>query len=190
MYEFSQFPSKEVQLKEGYLFVDDWLSTKRDANYITLHWTDGEKIILIDSRIYIKGSKHIGDHVLEMLDEARESGLEPKLLILHSLYTSVSCLKTLKKKGWHFFVKLKSDRLVGFNHSSRNYLSLKKTKIPSQGTVAYLRKYDLIKLFQTVDQEEHMQYWGTNVLDMDEKARECLTAIVSHKIRNTRCEWV
>ena len=116
---------KFIKLKKGCLIVDD---TTLDKPYsekigfvryhwsgkhhrsvkgivlITLLWTDGDKIIPVDFRIYDieKDEKTKNDHFCDMLDKANERGFEPKCVMFDTWYAGIKNLKAIKKKHCTF----------------------------------------------------------------------------------------
>ncbi len=67
---------------------------------------------------------------------------------------------------------MKSNRSV--NPDNTKNKPLKTIDIPPEGIVVHLKKYDFIKVFRKVSKKENMQYWATDMLDMDESEREDL----------------
>ena len=141
---------------------------------ITLLWTDGDKIIPVDFRIYDieKDGKTKNDHFCDMLDKAQERGFKPKCVLFDTWYASIKNLKAIKKKQWHFLTRLKSNRLV--NPDNTKNIPLETIDISPKGIVVHLKGYDFVKVFRIVSKDEDTQYWATNVLDMDESEREDL----------------
>jgi putative transposase len=141
---------------------------------VTLLWTDGNKIIPVDFRIYDidEDEKTKNDHFRDMLDKAKERGFEPKYVMFDIWYASIKNLKAIKKKQWHFLTRLKSNRLV--NPDNTKNIPLETIDIPPQGIVVHLKGYDFVKVFRIVSKNEDTQYWATDVLDMDESEREDL----------------
>ena len=56
----------------------------------TLVWTDGERIVAIDFRIYSPegDGKTKNDHVRELLDTAESRGFKPRFVLFDSWYSS------------------------------------------------------------------------------------------------------
>ncbi len=186
---------KFVMLKEGYLIVDDTTLDKlysekigfvrylwsgkhhrsvKGIGLVTLLWTDGNKILPVDFRIYNidEDEKTKNDHFLDMLDTAKERGFEPRFVMFDIWYASIKNLKAIRKKQWHFLTRLKSNRLA--NPDNTKNMPLETTDIPPQGIVVHLKGYDFVKVFRIVSKNEDTQYWATDVQDMDESEREDL----------------
>jgi IS4 transposase len=137
-------------------------------------WTDGNKILPIDFRIYNieEDNKTKNDHFLDMLDKAEERGFKPKYVMFDIWYASVKNLKAIRKKQWHFLTRLKSNRLV--NPDNTKNTRLETVEIPLEGIVVHLKEYGFVKVFRIVQTDGDTQYWATDVLDMDEPTRENL----------------
>lgn len=77
-------------------------------NLITLLWTDGERAVPCDYRIFDKDTdrKTKNDHFSEMLLEAHRRGFEPKLICFDSWYCALENLKLVRALGWHFLTRL------------------------------------------------------------------------------------
>ena len=186
---------KFVTLKAGFLIVDDTVLDKpysekigfvrhqwsgkhhrtvKGIGLVTMLWTDGNKILPIDFRIYNieEDNKTKNDHFLDMLDKAEERGFKPKYVMFDIWYASVKNLKAIRKKQWHFLTRLKSNRLV--NPDNTKNIRLETVDIPPEGIVVHLKEYGFIKVFRIVPTDEDTQYWATDVLDMDETTREDL----------------
>ncbi len=162
---------KFVTPKEGFLIVDDTVLDKpysekigfvrhqwsgkhhrtvKGIGLITLLWTDGNKILPIDFRIYNieEDNKTKNDHFLDMLDKAEERGFKPKYVMFDIWYASVKNLKAIRKKQWHFLTRLKSNRLV--NPDNTKNMRLETVEIPPEGIVVHLKEYGFIKVFRIV----------------------------------------
>jgi hypothetical protein len=186
---------KLVTPKEDYLIVDDttldkpyskkigfvryqWSGkhhrTVKGIGLVTLLWTDGNKILPVDFRIYDidEDEKTKNDHFRDMLDKAKERGFKPKFVMFDIWYASVENLKATRKKQWHFLTRLKSNRSV--NPDNTKNVPLEMIDTPPEGIVVHLKKYGFVKVFRIVSKKEDTQYWATNVLDMDESEREDL----------------
>ena len=186
---------KFVTLKAGFLIVDDTVLDKpysekigfvrhqwsgkhhrtvKGIGLVTMLWTDGNKILPIDFRIYNieEDNKTKNDHFLDMLDKAEERGFKPKYVMFDIWYASVKNLKAIRKKQWHFLTRLKSNRLV--NPDNTKNIRLETVEIPLEGIVVHLKEYGFVKVFRIVQTDGDTQYWATDVLDMDEPTRENL----------------
>ncbi len=83
----------------------------RGINLITLLWTDGDREIPVDSRVYSEAdgkSKH--DHSWEMLLMARGRGFAPKYVLFDGWYASLEDLKQVRGHGRNWLTRLKGNR--------------------------------------------------------------------------------
>ena len=89
-------------------------------NLITTLWTDGNKLIPCDFRVYDKpmgadgpfGGKDKNEHFRDMLTAAKERGFRPRYVVFDSWYTALENLKLIRSLGWHWFARMKGNRLV------------------------------------------------------------------------------
>jgi hypothetical protein len=86
----------------------------KGINLITLLWTDGDRIIPCDYRIYNKeqDGKTKNDHFSDMLLKAKNQGFEPSYVLFDSWYSGLENLKVIREYGWYWLTRLKSNRLV------------------------------------------------------------------------------
>jgi Transposase DDE domain len=88
--------------------------TVKGIGLITLVWTNGNVVLLINFRIYNidEDNKTKNDHFLDMIDKAQKRGFKPKYVMFDIWYASIKNLKAIRKKQCHFVTRLKSNRLV------------------------------------------------------------------------------
>ena len=114
-----------VQLRGGLLVLDDSTLDKHYAkkidlvgrhwsgkhkrvvwgiNLILMVWTDSDRVIPCDYRIYDKAKDDLtkNDHFLAMLREAKVRGFEPQCVAVDSWYSSLANLKAVRACGWTF----------------------------------------------------------------------------------------
>jgi len=182
---------EEVNLKDGILVLDDTTLDKpysnkidlvtyhwsgkhkkvvKGINLVTLLWTDGNKIIPIDYRIYNinKDGLTKNNHFLNMLKKAYERGFSPKYVVFDSWYGSLKNLKTIRKYNWKWITRLKSVRKVSIIGDKRNR-PISEVDIPNKGIKVHLRGYGWIKVFKIGDKEGSIKYIATNDLKSDKK---------------------
>jgi Transposase DDE domain len=137
-----------------------------------LLWTNGRAIIPVDFRIYDIESdcKTKNDHFHDMFRRAKERGFEPRLILFDSWYASVDNLKIIRKYGWHWLTRLKKNRLI--NPDNTKNIQIQEIKIPSEGRLVHLKAYGFIKVFKIVTEDDDIEYWATDVLEIDEAKRE------------------
>ena len=181
----------QVQLAAGVLVVDDSTLDKpyshfielvtrhwsgkhhavvKGINLVTLLWTDGDRAIPCDYRLYDKADELTkNDHFVAMLTTARVRGFQPRCVLFDGWYSSLANLKLVKSFTWRWLTRLKSNRLVNKNREGTR--ALKDTAIATSGTDVWLKGYGLVKVFKIVAPDGDIAYWATNDLAMTELER-------------------
>jgi len=141
-------------------------------NLITLLWTNGERTIPTDYRIFDKDTdgKTKNDHFAEMLMEAHNRGFSPKLVCFDSWYSSVENLKLVRALGWHFLTRLKSNRRV--NPDKTGLKPVSEIFISAAGRVVWLSGFGLVKVFRMVDTDGTAEHWATSLIEMNVEERQ------------------
>lgn len=183
---------QHVILKKGVLVLDDSTLDKlyaqhielvsrhwsgkhhaivKGINLITLLWTDGDRIIPCDYRIYNKeqDGKTKNDHFSDMLLKAKIQGFEPSCVLFDSWYSGLENLKTIRKYGWYWLTRLKSNRLV--NPDGKTNVPVSSVRTTETGKVVHLKGFGFIKLFGITSKDGTIEYWATSHLDMDDLKR-------------------
>ena len=135
-------------------------------NLITLLWTDGDRHVPVDYRLYDKAGDALtkNDHFQHLLAMAHERGFKPACVVFDSWYSGLENLKQIRSLSWTWLTRLKANRLV---NPERTGLQPVATVEPSpQGTVVHLKGYGLIRLFLIVASNGDREYWATNDLTM------------------------
>ena len=140
-------------------------------NLISLVWSDGERHIPCDYRLYDKENDGLtkNDHFQAMLSTAKIRGFEPECVLFDSWYSSLPNLKTIDRFGWLWLTQLKSNRLVNPDRSGNRPVS--QIDIAPQGTIVHLKGYGLIRVFKMVTPHGDIEYWATNHLQMTDLQR-------------------
>lgn len=141
-------------------------------NLITTLWTDGIAIVPVDYRIYYpeKDGKTKNDHFRDMLEEAKKRGFHPECVLFDSWYASIENLKLVRSLTWHWFTRLKSNRLVDPDHTFNRPVS--DVTIPPEGRVVHLRQYGFIRVFRVERGDGEIEYWATDIPDASESERK------------------
>jgi len=183
---------EQVDLTKGSLIVDDstldkfysrkielvtrhWSGKHKRVvsgiNLVTLLWTDGERYIPVDYRIYHKAEDGLtkNDHFRAMLQTAKERGFEPEYVLFDSWYASVANLKQIRALKWFWLTRLENNRLVNPDGSGNRPLN--QVDLAESGTLVHLKKYGLIRVFKIVRTDDDIEYWATNNLQMGELER-------------------
>jgi hypothetical protein len=154
----------------------------RGINLITQLWTDGDRKIPVDYRVFnAHDGKTKHDHFWEMLLVARGRGFTPECVLFDNWYASVDNLKQVAHYGWHWLTRLRGDRVV--SPDDRKARKLDDVAVSAEGTVLHLRAYGMVKVFRIDAPDGDTEYWATNDLGMGPVARRYY-AEISFAIEN------
>ena len=194
---------KVVRITEGFLIVDDTTLDKPYAekmDYVTYHWSgkhhavvkginlittlwsDGSALIPCDFRLYNASKDGLtkNDHFRNMLLVAKQRGMEPKYILFDSWYSTMENLKLITRDlGWHFFCRLKENRLVNPTGRKKGNKPLSdiQEEIPPEGIVVHLKAFGMIRVFKTVSKKGDVEYWATDDLGMNNERSEELSGV-------------
>ncbi len=149
----------QVKLESGILVIDDstldkpysqkielvtkhWSGKHHQVvpgiNLVTLLWTDGDRHIPCDYRIYDKDNDGLtkNDHFRAMLTEAKKRGFAPECICFDSWYASLENLKAVRDHSWRWLTRLASNRLVNKDYSGNRPVNT--VPIESTGTIVHL----------------------------------------------------
>ena len=189
-----------IELNHGVLVLDDTMVDKlyaqrmdlvsrqwsgkhkrvvKGINLTTLLWSDGDKHIPCDYRLYEKAVDGAtkNDHFRAMLTTAHERGFRPECVAFDSWFSALANLKLIDRYGWRWLTRLKRNRLVNPDRSGNRAIS--EIDIGAQGRIVHLKDYDMIRVFKIVAPDGDIDYWATNDLKMDELQR----------LKWADCEW-
>jgi hypothetical protein len=143
----------------------------RGIGLVTLLWTDGDRHLPCDYRIYDKASdgKTKNDHFRELLFEAAARGFKPECVLFDGWYGSLENLKAVRELGWHWLTRLKANRRVNPDRSGLRAVA--DCDIAAAGTIVHLERYGLIRVFRIEAPDGTTEHWATDVLDMDDLTR-------------------
>ncbi len=146
-------------------------SVVRGINLVSLVWTDGDRILPTDYRVYDKPKDGLtkNDHFLAMLDAAKDRGFRPHAVLFDSWYSGLENLKRVHAHGWSFLTQLKVNRLV--DHDRGGYRAVGVLPIAAAGAVVHLKGFGPIRVFKAVSRDGDVEHWATNDLAMDELRR-------------------
>lgn len=138
---------------------------------ITLLWTDGDRHLPCDYRLYDKPNdqKTKNDHFADLLAVAHARGFAPECVLFDGWYSSLDNLKTLQKLGWHWLTRLKANRRVNPDRTGLRAVSV--CVLAATGTVVHLEGYGLVRVFRIEAKDGTAEYWATSNLEMDESER-------------------
>lgn len=170
-----QEAKEHVELTAGILIADDstldkWYSRNIELvtrhwsgkhkrvvsgiNLVTLLWTDGERYIPVDYRIYNKKQDGLtkNDHFRQMLQIAYERGFRPECVCFDSWYASLKNLKLVTRLFGRFLTRLEADRLVNPDNTGNRPLA--SVELAPTSTVVHLKGFGFIKVFKIVVTEK------------------------------------
>lgn len=182
-----------VELEQGILVIDDTMLDKwyakqmelvtrqwsgkhkrvvQGINLTSLLWSDGDKHIPCDYRLYEKGVDGAtkNDHFRAMLTKAKQRGFKPKCVTFDSWFSALANLKLITSYGWLWLTRLKRNRLVNPDHTANQQIC--QVAITSSGTVVHLKGYGFIRVFKMVALDGDIDYWATNDLQMSPLQRQ------------------
>lgn len=140
-------------------------------NLITLLWSDGDRHIPCDYRIFDKAKDKLtkNDHFQQMLKTAKERGFSPRCVVFDSWYSGTPNLKLIRSLQWIWLTRLKENRLVNPDRTGNR--AIKEIEIAESGSVVHLKEYGMVKVFKIVARDGDVEYWATNDLQMSELKR-------------------
>jgi putative transposase len=140
-------------------------------NLVTLLWTDGDRHIPCDYRLYDKANDGLtkNDLLRAMLTAARDRGLAPQCVTFGSWYSGLENLKLVRGFGWRWLTQLEVDRRV--NPGRTGLVAVGEAAIAAGGTVAWLEGYGQVEVFKVVSRDGDIEYWATGDLAMGELER-------------------
>jgi hypothetical protein len=143
----------------------------KGINLLTLLWTDGDKHVPCDHRIYDKPNDGLSKnaHFQELVKTAYARGFNPEYVCFDSWYGSLENLKLIKGLGWNWLTRLKPNRLV--NPDQNGNVPVARVNVGRIGRVVHLKGYGFIKIFRIVALDGDTEYWATSHLEMSELDR-------------------
>lgn len=143
----------------------------KGIDLLTLLWTDGDRHLPCDYRLYDKPNDHKtkNDHFGDLLQVAKDRGFAPECVLFDGWYSSLDNLKRLKTLGWSWLTRLKANRRV--NPDRTGLRAVEACAIAGTGTVVHLEGYGLIRVFRIVARDGTTEHWATSNLQMDELER-------------------
>jgi hypothetical protein len=137
----------------------------KGINLVTLLWTDGDRHLPCDYRLYDKpDGKTKNDHFREMLETAQARGFAPRGVLFDSWYATLENLKLLRSLQWRWLTRLQPNRKVNLERTGTR--PIEQVPIASSGTIVYLQGYGLVKVFLIVAKDGSKEYWATDDLQM------------------------
>jgi hypothetical protein len=140
-------------------------------NLITLLWTEGDRHVPVDYRIFDKKKDSLtkNDHFQEMVKEAHTRGFQPQCVVFDSWYSGLEKLKLIRSFAWIWLTRLKSNRKV--NPDREGLRPVSEVEIGASGRVVCLEGYGLVRVFKIVATDGDIELWATNHLEMGDLER-------------------
>ena len=135
-------------------------------NLISLVWSDGDRTLPLDYRVYDKPIDHLSknDHFQAMLCTAKRRGFSPHAVLFDSWYSGLDNLKLIRSSQWVFLTQLKCNRKV--DRERQGYRAVSDAQIAESGTIVHLEGFGSVKVFRVVSRDGDMEYRATNDLVM------------------------
>jgi putative transposase len=182
----------QVSLSQGILVIDDSTLDKPYAkkielvtrhwsgkhhrvvsgiNLITLLWTEGDRHVPVDYRIFDKKKDALtkNDHFQVMVKVAHARGFEPACVVFDSWYAGLENLKLIRSLGWIWLTRLKSNRKV--NPDRTGLRAVSEVEVGEAGRVVWLEGYGLVRVFKIVATDGDIEWWATNKVEMSDLER-------------------
>src|SRR5205823_3690785 len=182
----------QVSLHQGILVIDDSTLDKPYArkmalvvrhwsgkhhrvvsgiNLITLLWTDGDRHVPCDYRIFDKQKDSLtkNDHFSAMVKAAHARGFRPACVVFDSWYSGLENLKLIRSFGWIWLTRLKSNRKV--NPDWTGLRAVSEVEIGAAGRVVWLEGYGLVRVSKIVATDGDVELWATNRAEMSDLER-------------------
>jgi putative transposase len=171
-----------VDLKQGILVVDDtmldkWYAKQMDLvsrqwsgkhkrvvqgiNLTSLLWSDGDKHIPCDCRLYEKAVDGAtkNDPFRMMLATAKARGFQPQRVAFDSWFSALANLKLIASYGWTWLTRLKRNRLVNPDQTGNRPIC--DVAFTDSGGVVHLKGYGFV-----------LDDWATNDVQMSPLKRQ------------------
>src|SRR5437763_12680290 len=135
-------------------------------NLVTLLWTDGDRHVPVDYRIFDKKKDALtkNDHFEALVRAAHARGFRPQYVVFDSWYSGLDNLKLIRSFDWLWLTRLKSNRKV--NHKRQGLCAVSDVEIGAAGRVVWLEGFGLIRVFKTVATDGDVELWATNKVEM------------------------
>ena len=139
----------------------------KGINLLTLLWTDGDRHVPCDYRLYDKVQDGFSknDLFVQQLRQAKERGLQPQCVCFDSWYSSLDNLKEIRALGWTWLTRLKSNRKVRVDFGTPQAIST--VAIPEEGRSVHLPSYGSIRVFRVAGRNADTEHWATSDLGMN-----------------------
>lgn len=136
----------------------------KGINLLTLLWTDGDRHVPCDYRLYDKAHDGLtkNDLFADLLRQAHRRGFRPRCVCFDSWFSGLANLKLIRSLGWTWLCRLKCNRTVRVDFGPPQAIAA--VSIPEAGRVAHLPGYGPIRVFRAVATNGDAEYWATGEL--------------------------
>jgi putative transposase len=141
----------------------------KGIDIVNVLWTDGEKMIPIDYRVYdpTRDGKTKNDHAREMLGMAKKRELKPQYVLMDAWFTSIGNLKAIEAHGWKWIGEIKCNRQVSVKKGE--YVRVENLDWASkQVHRVWLKAYGFIVVSKIVAPNGDIAYIATNDLSLED----------------------
>ena len=132
----------------------------KGINLIVLNYTDPNAVSLpVNWRVYRKkDNKTKNNYFQDMITEVFSWGLCPAWVTADAWYSSIENLKFLRNKEVGFMVGLEKNRII--STVPHQYEQVGTAAIGEEGLDTHLKGFDYVKVFRTVDTEDHERHYA------------------------------
>ena len=146
----------------------------QEINLLTLLWSDGQALVLVNYRLYDKGTDELSknDHSQHLLRAAQQRGFAPRCVLFDSWYASLANLKQVRACGWPWLTRLKRNRRV--NPDEQGLRPLQDCALATDGQRVWLQGYGFVRVFRFAAPDggtEGAEYWAASDPELTEDAR-------------------
>jgi hypothetical protein len=128
---------------------------------VTLHWTDGDRNVPCDDRLYDEADEPTeNDHFAATVAAARARGFRPRCVAFDGWSNSLHDLKRIGSPGWTWPTRLESDRLIDFDR--RGAKAVGATAVAAAGTEVWLPGFGSVEVFGIVAPNGDTAYRATD----------------------------
>ena len=143
----------------SYFYSGKHHRTIKGIQLISLLYTDVKGVSLpVNFRVYDKSAgKTKNEYFQEMVKEVLAWGLSPKIVTGDSWYASTANFKFLRNQELSFLFGLEKNRII--STQAGQYQQVSTADIPPEGLYTHLKEFDFVKVFQTVDKNNDVNYY-------------------------------
>ena len=154
-----------------YMWSGKHYAVVKGIDLLTLLWTDGERHLPCDYRIYDKPNdgKTKNNHFWDLIDTPKARGFQPEYLLFYGWHSSLVNLRKIDTVGWRWLTRRKHNRRVNPDRARNRPVG--DYHITATSTVVHLKNYGMVKVFRIISKDGTAEYWATNDPAMNELGR-------------------